>query len=207
MKGGYRKKTLIVLAGLLGVKLAMLAMSGLGPVTAMSPLPASAQESAPAAQAGTDTKGAPLESGGKDSAKDRKKEIKPGFLDIEILQEVDKRQKEMDKREEELKRKEERLNALQADLDKQINELKAAQAKIEDLIKERGDLEDEAVKRLAKTYSSMPPENAAALLQQLDYAIAVRVLTNMKERNAARVLAVIPKDAAAKLSEGLVKKR
>ncbi|MBI5815801.1 MAG: hypothetical protein HZB29_09355 [Nitrospinae bacterium] len=215
--GGLKRKTLIILAGLLGVKLAMLAASGLG-IGATSAAPAFAQEAgakketesrpATTSEEVPGQKGAPLKTGEtlKDAAKEKEAK-QPASLDLEIIQEVEKRQKAMDKKEEELKQKEDRLNALQTDLDKQISELKAAQAKIEDLIKQRGDLEDEAVKKLAKTYSSMPPENAAALIQQLDSGIAIRILSNMKERNAARILAVIPKDKATKLSEGMVMKK
>ncbi|MBI4665470.1 MAG: hypothetical protein HY751_03570 [Nitrospinae bacterium] len=158
--------------------------------------PTAAEETANGKESTLQTGGAP-----------KPKKIEEGALDIEILQEVEKRQKTLDAKEEELKQKEERLNALQTDLDKQISELQATQAKIDDLIKQRGDLEETSVQKLAKTYSSMAPENAAALIQQLDPAIAVRVISAMKERNAARVLSAMPADIASKLSEKIVKKR
>jgi len=84
---------------------------------------------------------------------------------------------------------------------------KALQAKIEESIALRGDLEIKAVARLAKTYASMPPESAAQLIQKLDPPIAIRILTAMKERAAGKILAVIPPEQATKLSEGLVFKR
>jgi flagellar motility protein MotE (MotC chaperone) len=133
--------------------------------------------------------------------------VEPGSLDLEILRDVEKRQSSLDDREKELDRREERLNALDGDLNKQIVELKALQAKIEEQIALRTDLEDAAVNKLAKTYASMDPANAAQLLSQLDRRIAVRVLSGMKERNAATILDAMPAALASDLSERMVKRR
>ncbi len=130
-----------------------------------------------------------------------------GALDIEIIKDVEKRNKELNKREAKLERKQEQLNALQTDIDKQLSELKALQAKIEESVVLRNDLEKESIRKLAKTYSSMPPESAAILIQKLNMSIAIRMLNVMKERAAGRILAATPPDLATKLSEGLVKKR
>ncbi len=134
-------------------------------------------------------------------------DIKPGELDLEILRDVERRNKQLDEREKSLDKKEQKLKLLEADIEKQLAEFKALQVKIEESIALRSDLEIKAVKRLAKTYASMPPEAAALLIQQLDPPIAIRTLAAMKERAAGRILAVIPPDQATKLSEGLVVKR
>ncbi|MBF0169657.1 MAG: hypothetical protein HQK87_00985 [Nitrospinae bacterium] len=161
-----------------------------------------AQGSAPAPSAAAD----PTKPTAPDEADRPSQPVDVGSLDLEILQDVEKRQKALDAREKELDRKEERLNALSGDLDSQITELKALQAKIEEQIKMRTDLEDEAVTKLAKTYGSMSPTNAAQLIGKLDRRIAVRVLSAIKERNAARILAAMPPDLASDLSERMVKR-
>ncbi len=130
----------------------------------------------------------------------------PDKLEGEILREVKQRQEELDKKEDELAIREEQLRTMKSDLDKQISQLKALQASIEEQIKLRTDLETKAIIKLAKTYSAMPPDNAASLIQKIDTSIAIRVLGAMKERSAGRILAALPPDKASKLSEGLVKK-
>lgn len=133
--------------------------------------------------------------------------IVQGGLELELMREVEKRQKELDRKDEELKQKEERIATMQADLDKQLNELKVTQSRIEDSVKQRADLDDVAVAKLAKTYSSMPPETVATLIRQMDTGIAVRVISAMKEGKAARIMAALPPDLATKLSETMIKKK
>lgn len=133
--------------------------------------------------------------------------VDKGGLELELMREVEKRQKALDRKDEELKQKEERVAAMQTDLDKQLDELKVTQSRIEDLVKQRADLDDIAVAKLAKTYSSMPPENAAALIRQMDPGVATRVISAMKEGKAARIIAVLPTDVATKLSETMIKKK
>ncbi len=134
-------------------------------------------------------------------------DIKPGTLDMEILRDVEKRKEALDIREAELEKREQRLNSLQADIEKQLSELKTVQAKIDESMELRNDLEETAIAKLAKTYASMPPESAAQLIQNIDKAIAIRILSVMKERAAGKILAAAPPDLATRLSEGLVKKR
>lgn len=152
-------------------------------------------------------RGEKLSSGAGDKGKSTGKEIAEGGLELEMMREVEKRQKALDRKDEELRQKEERVAAMQTDLDKQLDELKVTQARIEELVKQRADLDEAAVARLAKTYSSMPPESAAALVRQMDPGVATRVISAMKERNAARVIAALPADVATKLSETLIKRK
>lgn len=168
-----------------------------------------AGEKAVAPTAKSETTGAK----GENLAPDAKAKEKPkgaidkGGLELELMREVEKRQKALDRKDEELKQKEERIAAMQTDLDKQLNELKVTQSRIEELVKQRADLDDVAVAKLAKTYSSMPPENAAALIRQMDPGVAVRVISAMKEGKAARIIAALPPDVATKLSETMIKKK
>ena len=130
----------------------------------------------------------------------------PGRLDMEIIRDVKKRQMELDQREERLKKQEARINTMRDDLDRQITELKTLHAKIEEQIQMRSDLEIRSVKRLAKAYAAMPPENAAVLISKMDTKIVIRVLGAMRERSAGRILAETPPELASKISEGIVKK-
>lgn len=194
-----RARILLAFLALLGLKVA-----ALGALGVFGGEDAHAQAAAPAAAqpAAAQTPTAPEEVKPAPA-----REPSPGQLDLEILRDVERRQKELDAREEALAREKERLEAMKGDLDKQIAELKALEVKLEEQIKLRGDLEDGAIQKLAKTYSAMPPETAALLVAQMDTRIAIRVLSAMKERNAGRILAATPPALASRLSEGLVKRK
>jgi flagellar motility protein MotE (MotC chaperone) len=151
--------------------------------------------------------GEKLPSGAKGKEKSTDKPIAEGGLELELMREVEKRQKVLDLKDEELKQKEERVAAMQTDLEKQLNELKVTQSRIEEMVKQRADLDDAAVAKLAKTYSSMPPENAATLVRLMDPGVAARVISVMKEGKAARIIAALPPDLATKLSESMIKKK
>ncbi len=135
------------------------------------------------------------------------KELDKESFRMEILKDVGKRANELDTREKELDQREERLNALSGDIEKQLDELKSLQAKIDDNIKLRNDLEEKAIGKLAKTYASMPPGTAAGLIAQMDIRIVIRMMSVMKERSAGKILAVTEAKLASKISEGLVKKK
>jgi len=201
-----RGNLLTVLAALLIVKTALTLAAIGGADNPAAPAVAHAQapaqpETTPTTQPADQTQAEPA------PAAPPPKEPAPGELDLEILKEVEKRKIDLDQRERELAQKEERLRAMQEDLGRKISELQAVRTGIEEQIQLRKDLETQAVQKLAKTYASMPPENAAALIQQIDTAIAIRILAAMKERSAGRILAVIPPARASKLSEGLVRKK
>jgi flagellar motility protein MotE (MotC chaperone) len=162
----------------------------------------------PTAQSETSkSAGEKLPTGVKGKEKSTDKQIAEGGLELELMREVEKRQKVLDRKDEELKQKEERVAAMQTDLDKQLNELKVTQSRIEDMVKQRADLDDAAVAKLAKTYSSMAPENAATLVRLMDPGVAARVISAMKEGKAARIIAALPPDLATKLSETMIKRK
>ncbi|MGK7346432.1 MAG: MotE family protein [Candidatus Nitrospinota bacterium M3_3B_026] len=193
-RGSFGRRAVYLLVALLLVKLGAALIAGGKDGKGEIAVPAAAQEAT-----------SPDEIPARDEMPVR--EIEPGGLDLEIIEDVEKRAKELDSREEELKRREARLEAMREDLDRQIAELRAIQAKIEESISLRGDLEKKAVNKLAKTYASMPPENAAVLIQQIDRSIAVRVIESMKERAAGKILAAAPPEVASSLSEELVKRK
>lgn len=212
-----KKKVLVAVAAIVVVTAAVVGYLGWGvmfsaslsdPVHAAAGEKGSEKASNPTAKSETSSgAGEKLPSGVKGKDKSTGKEIAEGGLELELMREVEKRQKALDRKDEELKQKEERIAAMQTDMDKQLNELKVTQSRIEELVKQRADLDDVAVAKLAKTYSSMPPENAATLIRQMDPGVAVRVISAMKEGKAARIMAALPSDVATRLSETMIKRK
>ncbi|HEB71935.1 MAG TPA: hypothetical protein ENI77_04875 [Nitrospirae bacterium] len=199
----FRKKLIVSLGALMLIKIILIGAEGLVVDKPLSASSALAQEPQASGKNASGTASSP-----KEVTSDPAPRIPaPGGLDLEIIKDVEKRNKELDLKEEKLKREKERIDTMKSDIDAQISELKALQAKIDEQIKLRDDLQKVSIKKLAKTYSAMPPENAAALIQQIDISIAIRVLGAMKERSAGKILAVIPPKLASTLSEGLVRKK
>lgn len=55
-------------------------------------------------------------------------------------------------------------------------------------------------KELAKIYDTMRPEHAAAVLSQLDVNIVVQIISNLKQRQAGKILGAMPTERAAQIS-------
>ena len=63
------------------------------------------------------------------------------------------------------------------------------------------DAEQEAnVRKLAKIYEAMRPEQAAPILEKMDNPSVIELLLKMRQRNAARILTQFPADRAAQIS-------
>lgn len=101
-----------------------------------------------------------------------------------------------------------------AEVDRKLEELKIEQKFIaEEKIKLQGILaeivvlnaeyivsRDESSAKLAKLYESMKPAKAAPILASLDLEITYEIISNMKERQAAKIMSYLSPDLAAKIS-------
>jgi flagellar motility protein MotE (MotC chaperone) len=65
------------------------------------------------------------------------------------------------------------------------------------------DEQELSVSRLAKMYENMKPDQAAPILSALEMDILLRIMTRMKEREAARILAQMDAGLAARISAEL----
>jgi len=59
---------------------------------------------------------------------------------------------------------------------------------------------DESSAKLAKLYESMKPAKAAPILATLELEVTYEIISNMKERQAAKILSYLSPDLAAKIS-------
>lgn len=133
--------------------------------------------------------------------------IQGSRIDLEVIQANEVRKKELDQKEEELKRKEDRLKTMERDLEEKIEELKRVQLRIDQQVSLRKDLEQQGILKLAKVYEGMPAEEAAKLIETMDRDVAVQVLSNMRGRQAGKILASVKPDIASRISEQIVKKQ
>ncbi len=122
-----------------------------------------------------------------------------------LLIEVHKRQKELVEAEREVARREAAVLELEAMIEERIAALEADRAAIEERIAAWEVQDGDRIKKLAKVYSKMPPARAARLLSDLELDLAVSVLSGMKQKESAKVLAVIDPKRALVLSRRLAR--
>lgn len=137
--------------------------------------------------------------------------VKGGGVNLEdekgLLAAISRRQKELDDRDEELKAREERLEIVKKDIDARIRELEKVRSEIEAFAGKIDAADNDSVKRLAKIYETMNPEEAAPRLEKIDTKLAVQILSTMKEKNAARILEFVKVERSVALSQLLKLKK
>ena len=101
--------------------------------------------------------------------------------------------------------------AMQAAADQRLNErvaqLTALQTRLEQLDQTRRERDDANWRSLVKTYETMRPRDAAAILNDLDAPVLLQVLDRMKEAKAAVVLAAMQPDRARAATTALAQFR
>jgi flagellar motility protein MotE (MotC chaperone) len=117
-----------------------------------------------------------------------------------MLEEVRERGAQLERRERELAERERVIGTLEARVEARLAEIHEIRDLVEKRIAEWEALEGDRVKRLAKVYSEMPPERAAPLLEQLELDLATQVLSGMKPKDSAAVLAAMNGPRALRLS-------
>jgi flagellar motility protein MotE (MotC chaperone) len=110
------------------------------------------------------------------------------------------RVEEMEKRRTDSEAEDLRLKAEIQSLSEKVRTVEAA-------LRARQEAEKLAAKKMGKMVANMPPGKAADLLQELDDISAVGLLTQMKEPDVARVLALLPPKRAAGLTERMAEFR
>ncbi len=101
--------------------------------------------------------------------------------------------------------KEEQLRILQQEVEDRLQELKGLQLKILDLVEEEKRIKHEHNRHLVSTLTAMPADRAARLLEKMEEEVAVMLLRNLKGKEAGAILAVLPPDKAARLSQRLLR--
>lgn len=120
-----------------------------------------------------------------------------------------RREQELSEREAKIKKMEADLMPLKEEVETRMAELielqnsLAAQAK--KLAEREKALKDEKITHLVKTCSSMEAGKAAAMLNKMNLDTVVRILGNMNGKYAGAIMAMMPPEKGATISERLSK--
>jgi flagellar motility protein MotE (MotC chaperone) len=92
-------------------------------------------------------------------------------------------------------------------LQKQLAGLTALQGAIEALLVQQTEAEKQDLQQLVNLYRNMKPIEAAGILGDMELPIVVSVVLAMKEREAAPILAQMPKAAAQDVTREIARRR
>ncbi|MBO6730565.1 MAG: hypothetical protein JJ884_06285 [Maricaulis sp.] len=122
----------------------------------------------------------------------------------DVLRALTLRREELDAREAELDTREALMLAMEQRVDDRIVELENLRNEINGLFGQLDDLEEQDLSRIINWYSSMADDNvgnAAAQFGALDPQVQLQIASQMDERKFALILAEIPPNEAATLTQ------
>ncbi len=129
----------------------------------------------------------------------------PSFAQDDMLQYVEKKQKELKQREEQVASEERKLNALKKDVEEKMGKYTKLLIDLDNKLKEVEKIRGERLGYIVKVYESMPPEEAAAKLDAVDDETATQILMRMKSKRAASVMANMDSKKAATITYSMTK--
>lgn len=123
-----------------------------------------------------------------------------------MLEMIEKKNRELKKREEELALREKNLKELEKQIKSDLQKVEEALSRSEELVGIKHDLIEKNVNSLVKVYSSMKPNEAAPLLEQMDEGIAIQIISKMKSKDAGKVLGKMNTQVAKNITEKIAGK-
>ena len=113
-----------------------------------------------------------------------------------VLLELRDRRAVLDMGEQALASKEALMAATERRMQERLDQLTALQTRLEELDGSRRDHDAANWRGIVKTYESMRPRDAAAILNDMEEGVLLQVLDRMKELKAAPILAAMMPDRA-----------
>jgi len=120
-----------------------------------------------------------------------------------VLERLGVRRAELDAREEELALRLQLVEAAEAQLEERATALAAVEARINALVDQQKDAENGQFAAIISMYETMKPTEAAAIFNDLDMQVLVRVARGMNPRKMAPVLAKMSSARAQQLTLAL----
>ncbi|HVJ35561.1 MAG TPA: hypothetical protein VND94_20795 [Terriglobia bacterium] len=127
--------------------------------------------------------------------------------EVDVLQQLAKRRAELDQRARQLDEREALVKAAEQRMDQKMAELKALQATVQDLLKQRNAADEQQLQSLVKVYENMKPKAAAQIFEEMDMDVLLDVVSRMSERKVAPILALVSPTRAKELTFELAQRR
>lgn len=127
--------------------------------------------------------------------------------EVDVLQQLAKRRTELDQRARQLDEREALIKAAEQRMDQKMAELKALQATVQDLLKQRNAADERQLQSLVKIYENMKPKAAAQIFEEMDMDVLLDVVSRMNERKVSPILALVSPTRAKELTYELAERR
>lgn len=127
--------------------------------------------------------------------------------EVDVLQQLAKRRTELDQRARQLDEREALVKAAEQRMDQKMAELKALQATVQDLLKQRNAADEQQLQSLVKIYENMKPKAAAQIFEEMDMDVLLDVVSRMNERKVSPILALVSPTRAKELTFELAQRR
>ncbi|MET1026246.1 MAG: hypothetical protein ABWY00_03695 [Dongiaceae bacterium] len=127
--------------------------------------------------------------------------------EVDVLQQLAKRRQELDQRARQLDEREALVKAAEQRMEQKMAELRALQATVEDLLKQRNAADEQQLASLVKIYENMKPKAAAQVFEEMDMDVLLDVVSRMNERKVAPILAQVSPTKAKELTYELAERR
>lgn len=111
------------------------------------------------------------------------------------------------KKEQELELKKAELLNFQQEIEKKMTRLTELRNEIKAEMDRKETVEKQKIKHLIKAYSAMKPQSAAALIEKQDRSLAIELLAQMKGETVGQILSYVENEKAARLIEGLARRK
>jgi flagellar motility protein MotE (MotC chaperone) len=121
----------------------------------------------------------------------------------QLLERLAERRAELDKLAADLDMRQSLVEAAETRLDERTAALKALEAKVEALVKEKETAEQQQFVGIVAMYEAMKPKDAAAIFDQLEMPILLKVTMAMSPRKMAPILAAMSTTKAKDLTASL----
>lgn len=124
----------------------------------------------------------------------------------EVLAAVARRQQELERRAERIRSREDHLKAFEQDVEARIGDLEKIEKRLGHASEAAEKEAAEAAASLAKVYAAMKPAAAAPILDALDDATVLRILSRMRAKQVGEILPLLSREKAIELTRALARR-
>ena len=128
-------------------------------------------------------------------------------MEIKLLQELEVRRVDLERREQALAVRERLVDLAESRLSARVGKLEELKTKLETLLKNLSDKEEDELEQLTKIYENMRPAAAATVVNRLDNRIVFDVFRRMRDKNTAKIMEKMNPEKARQISELLAEKK
>lgn len=122
----------------------------------------------------------------------------------DLSSELDARQRSIERREQSVVDRERELRAIEERLKERTTQLETLRTEIDGLRTQVDEEHHARVTVVVKSVEAMKPAAAAAMIAELDRSLAIEVVRSMNKSKAGKLLALVPPELGARLTEGMV---